>query len=55
MMNNITLPIKAGIIGTGYVANQRAQTLQADSRSELIAVSGHTPTTTQQFAQTHQT
>jgi len=51
----MNLPIKAGIIGTGYVANQRAQTLQADSRSELIVVSGHTPTTVQQFAQTHQT
>ncbi|NEP11261.1 MAG: Gfo/Idh/MocA family oxidoreductase [Symploca sp. SIO2C1] len=54
-MTNITLPIKAGIIGTGYVANQRAQTLQADSRSHLIAVSGYTPETTQQFAQTHKT
>ena len=54
-MTNTTLPIKAGIVGTGYAANQRAQTLQADSRSELIAVSGHTPETTQQFAHTYET
>ncbi|NET59290.1 MAG: Gfo/Idh/MocA family oxidoreductase [Symploca sp. SIO2E6] len=49
------MTIKTGIIGTGYAANQRALTLQADSRSDLIAISGHTPSKTQEFAQTHNT
>lgn len=49
------LPIRAGIIGTGYAANQRAQTLQTDTRSQLIVVSGHTPETVQEFVQRHQT
>ncbi|MGB7440171.1 MAG: Gfo/Idh/MocA family oxidoreductase [Coleofasciculaceae cyanobacterium] len=51
---NRSLPIKAGIVGTGYAANQRAQTLQADSRSHLVAFSGHTPEKIADFAQTHQ-
>jgi len=49
------LPIRAGIVGTGYAANQRAQTLQADARSQLVVVSGHTPETVQDFVQRHQT
>jgi biliverdin reductase len=49
------LPIRAGIVGTGYAANQRAQTLQADARSQLVVVSGHTPETVQEFGQRHQT
>ncbi|MGQ4647380.1 Gfo/Idh/MocA family oxidoreductase [Lyngbya aestuarii] len=48
-----TLPIKAGIVGTGYAAKQRAETLQTDSRSTLVAVSGHTPEKTQDFATTY--
>lgn len=50
-----SLPIKAAIVGTGFAAKLRAQTLQADARSRLVAVSGHTPETTQTFAQTHNT
>lgn len=49
------LPIRAGIVGTGYAANQRAQTLQADARSRLVVVCGHTPETVQDFVQRHQT
>lgn len=49
------LPIRAGIVGTGYAANQRAQTLQADARSQLVVISGHTPETVQDFVQRHQT
>jgi biliverdin reductase len=49
------LPIRAGIVGTGYAANQRAQTLQADARSQLVVVCGHTPETVQDFVQRHQT
>lgn len=48
-----SLPIRAGIVGTGYAAQRRAEALQADARSHLIAVSGHTPEKTQEFAQTH--
>ncbi|AOY81764.1 Gfo/Idh/MocA family oxidoreductase [Moorena producens JHB] len=56
MTNSITdLPIKAGIVGTGFAAKLRAQTLQTDSRSHLVAVCGHTPAKTQDFAETHGT
>ena len=47
---NLSLPIRAGIVGTGFAAKLRAETLQADTRSHLMAVSGHTPETTQEFA-----
>ena len=47
---NLSLPIRAGIVGTGFAAKLRAETLQADTRSHLMAVSGHTPETTQDFA-----
>ncbi|MCP2732709.1 Gfo/Idh/MocA family protein [Limnofasciculus baicalensis] len=50
-MTNI---IRAGIIGTGYAANQRAQTLQGDPRSQLVVFSGHSPEKIQEFAQTHE-
>ena len=45
-----SLPIKVGIVGTGFAAKLRAETLQSDQRSHLIAVSGHTPETSQEFA-----
>jgi biliverdin reductase len=54
MTNLITLPIRVGIVGTGFAAALRAQTLQGDARSRLVVVSGHTPSKTQEFAQTHQ-
>lgn len=44
-------PIKAGIVGTGYAASKRAEALQADSRSQLIAVSGNIQSKTADFAQ----
>src|ERR687886_46707 len=44
------LPIRAGIVGTGYAAQRRAEALQADERSHLVAVCGHTPENTQEFA-----
>jgi biliverdin reductase len=50
-----SLPIRAGLVGTGFAAKLRAETLQADARSRLVAVSGHTPEKTQAFAQTHDT
>jgi biliverdin reductase len=42
-------------VGTGFAAKLRAETLQTDSRSRLVAVSGRTPERTQEFAQTHDT
>ncbi len=52
--NPSSLPIQAGIVGTGFAAKLRAETLQADSRSRLVAVSGHTPEKTQEFARTYE-
>ncbi|WP_346293293.1 Gfo/Idh/MocA family oxidoreductase [Sphaerothrix gracilis] len=52
---NLSLPVAAGLIGTGYAAKLRAETLQADERSQLVAVAGHTPEHTAEFAQTHGT
>lgn len=46
-----SLPLRVGIVGTGFAAKLRAQTFQGDPRSQLIAVSGHTTPSTQEFAQ----
>lgn len=48
------LPIRVGLVGTGFVAKLRAETLLADERSRLVAVAGNTPTKTGLFAQTYQ-
>ena len=59
-MNSLTKSIngkeavKVGLIGTGYTAKLRAETLQSDARSHLVAIAGHTPEKTQEFAQTYQ-
>jgi biliverdin reductase len=47
-----SLPIRAGLVGTGFAAKLRAEALQADARSHVVAVNGHTPEKTQTFAQT---
>jgi biliverdin reductase len=69
-INTPSIPIRAGLVGTGFAAKLRAETLKADarlgegldqkrsrsahaSRSRLVAVSGHTPEKTEEFAQTH--
>jgi biliverdin reductase len=52
-INPSSLPIRAGIVGTGYAAQRRAEALQADKRSHLVAVSGHTPEKTQEFAKNY--
>lgn len=52
-INTPTLPIRVGIVGTGFAAKRRAETFQVDERSHLVAVSGHTPEHTQEFATTH--
>jgi len=46
------LPLRVGIVGTGYAAKLRAEALQTDARVLLTAVAGHTPETTQNFSQT---
>jgi biliverdin reductase len=50
----VTPPIKVGIVGTGYAAKKRAEALAADSRAELISVTGNTPEKLQDFSQTFQ-
>jgi biliverdin reductase len=45
-------PLNVAIIGTGYVAQRRAETLQADPRTNLTLVAGHTPKNVEQFCQT---
>jgi biliverdin reductase len=48
------LPLKVGIVGTGYAAQRRAEAFQASNLTELIAVAGNTEMNTQNFAQTYQ-
>lgn len=50
---SISWPIGVGLIGTGYAAKMRAETLKADGRSHLIGVAGHSSESTAQFGQTH--
>jgi biliverdin reductase len=47
----IALPIRVGLVGTGFAAKIRAQTLQAEPRTQLIAVSGRDPERTGAFAE----
>lgn len=62
-LNTPALPIQVGLVGTGFAAKLRAQALQSDSRlpegqrqrrSHLVAVSGHTPEKTQEFAKNYE-
>lgn len=45
--------INIGLVGTGFVAQRRADAIQADGRGRLVAVSGHLWADTQAFAQAH--
>lgn len=47
----INLPIRVGVIGTGFAAKVRAQNLIAESRTQLIAVAGRNPNRTAAFAE----
>lgn len=49
-----TRPVRVGLVGTGYAAKLRAETLQKDPRSTLVAVVGHIPEKTEIFSQTYQ-
>ncbi|MEG3859206.1 Gfo/Idh/MocA family protein [Microcoleus sp. herbarium12] len=47
----VNSPIRVGIVGTGFAAKLRAQTLVADARSNLVAVAGRNPEKTAAFCQ----
>jgi biliverdin reductase len=47
----INLPIRVGIIGTGFAAKVRAQNITAESRTDLVAVAGRTVDRTVEFAE----
>ncbi len=47
-------PVRVGLVGTGYAAKLRAETLQALERSSLVAVVGHTLEKTEAFALAYQ-
>jgi biliverdin reductase len=51
----INLPIRVGVIGTGFAAKVRAQNLIAESRTQLVAVVGRTPERTVEFAESFDT
>ena len=56
MTNNyfsVNPPLKVGLVGTGYAAKLRAETLLADDRSQLVAVSGHIPAKSEAFCQNY--
>lgn len=47
-------PVRVGIVGTGFAAKLRAETLQKSDRAQIVAIVGHTPAKTQEFAQNYQ-
>lgn len=47
--------IRVGLVGTGYAAKLRAETINHDDRATLVGVAGHVPDKTAEFAHTHQT
>ncbi|WP_310483318.1 Gfo/Idh/MocA family oxidoreductase [Chamaesiphon sp. VAR_48_metabat_403] len=47
----INLPIRVGIVGTGFAAKVRAQCIATESRTQLVAVAGRNPERTREFAQ----
>jgi biliverdin reductase len=51
---SLNSPVRVGIVGTGYAAKMRAETLNVDPRAQLVGVAGHTPERTQEFGNQHQ-
>jgi biliverdin reductase len=47
---NIATPIRVGLVGTGFAAKVRAQTIQAEERTTLVAVAGSDRSRTAEFA-----
>ncbi|UBF25322.1 Gfo/Idh/MocA family oxidoreductase [Kovacikia minuta CCNUW1] len=48
---SFSLPLRVGLVGTGYAAKLRAEALRSHPQAKLIAVAGHTPESTQEFSQ----
>lgn len=46
-----SLPVRVGIVGTGFAAQRRAEAFQADHRAVLVGVTGYRPESTQAFSQ----
>jgi biliverdin reductase len=46
----VNLPIGVGLVGTGFAAKVRAQTLATEPRTQLVAVAGRNPSRTAEFA-----
>ncbi len=46
----INLPIGVGLVGTGFAAKVRAQTLTIEPRTQLVAIAGRNPSRTAEFA-----
>lgn len=51
VLNLNSTPLRVGIVGTGYAAKMRAETLKTDHRAQLVAVAGHTPASSVAFSQ----
>ncbi|NJR48598.1 MAG: Gfo/Idh/MocA family oxidoreductase [Leptolyngbyaceae cyanobacterium CSU_1_3] len=52
---SIGQPVRVGLVGTGFAAKLRAETIQGEPRAQLVGVAGHTPERTQEFGHIHQT
>jgi biliverdin reductase len=46
------VPLRIGIVGTGYAARTRAEILVADVRSQLVAITGRIPERVSDLSQT---
>ena len=46
----LLMPVRVGLVGTGYAAKLRAQAFSSDDRSALVAVCGHTIESATAFA-----
>ncbi|ACK70204.1 oxidoreductase domain protein [Gloeothece citriformis PCC 7424] len=56
MINRLNqLPVKVGIVGTGYAAKRRAEALEQDQRSSLEWVTGNDPEHLASFCETYRT
>ncbi len=51
MMTDTNLPLKVGIVGTGYAAKKRAEAIKSDQRTELLVVTGNTAEKLREFCQ----
>lgn len=47
------MPVRVGLVGTGYAAKLRAEAFSIDDRAELVAVSGHTIESATAFARNY--